>query len=55
MKRTFTAVLCLALLAGCQASGVGNFWYTHSIDYSDIHAAEDQFADFSELAVAAPE
>ena len=55
MKRTFTAVLCLALLAGCQASGVGNFWNTHSIDYSDFHAAEDQFADFAELAVAAPE
>ena len=55
MKRIFTAVLCLALLAGCRASGVGEFWNTHSIDYSDIHAAEEQFADFAELAVAAPE
>ena len=54
MKRTLTAVLCLALLAGCRAPGVGEFWNTHSIDYSDIHAAEEQFADFAELAVAAP-
>ena len=55
MKSTLTSVLCLALLAGCQAAGVGQFWNTHSIDYSDIRAAEDQFADFAELAVSAPE
>lgn len=54
MKNFITAVLCLALLAGCQASGVGNFWDRHSIDYSDIRAAEDQFADFAELAASAP-
>lgn len=55
MKSTLTSVLCLALLAGCQAAGVGQFWNTHSIDYSDIRAAENQFADFAELAVSAPE
>ena len=55
MKNFLTAVLCLALLAGCRASGVGQFWNTHSIDYSDIHAAEEQFADFAELAAKAPE
>ena len=55
MKSHFTVILCLALLAGCQASGVSTFWKTHSIDYSDIRAAEDQFADFAELAVKAPE
>lgn len=55
MKRTFIAVLCLALLAGCRASGVGDFWNTHSIDYSDIRAAEEQFADFAELTIPAPE
>ena len=54
MRSSFTAVLCLALLAGCQAAGVGNFWEKHSIDYTDIRAAEDQFADFAELAAAAP-
>lgn len=51
----YTVILCLALLAGCQASDVRSFWNTHSIDYSDIRAAEDQFADFAQLAAAAPE
>ena len=55
MKRFSTAFLCLALLAGCQAGGVRDFWEKHSIDYTDYHAAEDRFADFAELAVAAPE
>ena len=55
MKNFLTAVLCLALLAGCRASDVGQFWNTHSIDYADIHAAEEQFADFAELAAKAPE
>ena len=55
MKHTFTAILCLALLAGCQASDVSTFWNTHSIDYSDIHAAQDQFADFAELTLKAPQ
>lgn len=55
MKNFVAAILCLALLAGCQAGGVGNFWEKHSIDYTDIRAAEDQFADFAERAVAAPE
>lgn len=55
MKNFIIAVLCLALLAGCRASGVGDFWNTHSIDYSDIRAAEEQFADFAELTVPAPE
>ena len=54
MKNFNIAVLCLVLLAGCQATGVGDFWKKHTIDYSDIHAAEDQFADFAELAVSAP-
>lgn len=55
MKYFQTVVLCLALLAGCQTQGVSSFWDTHSIDYSDIRAAEDQFADFAELAVSAPQ
>ncbi len=55
MRYSLTVLLCLALLAGCRAAGVGNFWEKHSIDYTDISAAEDQFADFAELAVAAPE
>lgn len=55
MSRYTAIIFCLALLVGCQAKGVSDFWDTHSIDYSDINAAQDQFADFAELAVAAPE
>lgn len=54
MKFFQTVVLLLALLAGCQRQDVSSFWKTHSIDYSDIRAAEDQFADFAELAVKSP-
>lgn len=49
------ALILLALLVGCQGSGLRSFWNTHSIDYSDISAAQDQFAAFAELAVAGPE
>ena len=55
MKHISTVILCLALLTGCQVPGVRDFWNTHSIDYSDIHAAEEQFADFAELAASAPD
>lgn len=55
MRYLSTAILCLVLLAGCQAPDVSTFWNTRDIDYSDIRAAEDQFADFAELAVRAPE
>lgn len=50
-----TVILCLGLLLGCQAPNVSSFWNTHSIDYSDISAAENQFADFAELATSARE
>ena len=43
------------VLTSCQEQGVRAFWKTHSIDYTDIQAAEDQFALFAEQAVAAPE
>ena len=55
MKRFFFCILSLVLLVGCQGQDVSHFWDTHSIDYSDILAAEDQFAIFAEKAVAAPE
>lgn len=48
-------LLCLVLLSGCQAQGVRDFWTTHDIDYTDIAAAEDRFADYAELAVASPQ
>ena len=50
--RYFSAILLLALFS-CHPQGIRSFWKTHSIDYSDYAAAEDQFADFAELAVAA--
>ena len=54
-KRAFTLLLLILTLVSCQEQGIRAFWKTHSIDYSDIDAAEDQFADFAEQAVAAPE
>ncbi len=54
-KRVLALSLILLILASCNEQGVRSFWKTHSIDYSDIDAAERQFADFAELAVAAPE
>ena len=54
-KRVLALSLILLILASCTEQGVRSFWKTHSTDYSDIDAAEQQFADFAELAVAAPE
>ena len=48
-------MLVTLALFSCSRSEVVRFWSTHSIDYTDIAAAENQFADFAELAVAAPE
>ena len=55
MRRMVSIFLFLTLLAGCREAGVQDFWRTHSIDYSDVNAAQDQFAIFAEKAVAAPE
>ena len=54
-KRVFAFALMLFCLVSCHEQGIRSFWKTHSIDYSDIDAAQDQFADFAEQAVAAPE
>lgn len=45
------------LLSGCRdKTGIRGFWTSHSIDVeSDFKTAEMQFADFVELASAAPE
>ena len=55
MKRISALLLVTLALFSCAKSEVVLFWSTHSIDYTDIDAAENQFADFAELAVAAPE
>lgn len=54
MKILPAVIICLALLAGCRTNSVRNYWDSHSIDYSDIEKAEDQFASFAEMAVASP-
>lgn len=55
MKRLSALFLALLALSCDPKSEVVTFWDTHSIDYTDIQAAEDQFADFAELAVASSE
>ena len=55
MRKIFAIAAAALLIISCGRTGVAAFWDTHSIDYSDIDAAENQFADFAELAVAAPE
>ena len=55
MRRAVIFILCLALLMGCQASGIRGFWNNVPLLEADISLSEDRFADFAELAVAAPE
>ncbi len=55
MKKITLILLSLALLTGCRGKGISCYWDNHSIDYSDISAAQEQFADYAELASAAPE
>jgi len=55
MRRLSLYVLCLVLLAGCQTGNVTTFWNGHSISVDDMDAAQEQFADFAELAASAPE
>ena len=55
MKHAVEIILCLALLAGCQASGIRGYWENLPLLEDDISLSEDRFADFAELAVAAPE
>ena len=54
MRKLWAFVLLLVAFS-CGKPEVVRFWETHSIDYSDIDAAQDQYADFAELAVASPE
>lgn len=55
MKHSAEMILCLALLLGCQASGIRGFWNDVPLLEKDISLSEDRFADFAEQAVAAPE
>lgn len=55
MKKTAELILCLALLAGCQASGIRGYWDNVPLLENDIEASQDRFAQFAELAVDSPE
>ena len=67
MGRSFTPLLLALALLSCgnpvkspapssvEDEQPGSYWASHPIDISDIRAAEDRFAIFAELAVAAPE
>lgn len=55
MKHAVDILLCLALLAGCQASGVRGYWDRFPLLEDDVQLSQDRFAVFAEQAVAAPE
>ena len=55
MKHAVVISLCLALLAGCQASGIRGYWQSVPLLEKDLSLSEDRFADFAEQAVAASE
>jgi len=55
MRKSLSFILCLALLVGCQATDVRSYWSGRNLDTTDMTAAEEQFADFAELAVSAPQ
>ena len=53
MKHAAQLILCLALLSGCQASGIRGYWNNVPLLEKDIRISEDRFADFAEAAAAA--
>ena len=55
MKHFTEMILCLALLTGCQATGIRGYWNDVPLLEKDIQVSEDRFAQFAELAVSAPE
>ena len=55
MNKSATTILCLALLAGCQASGIRGYWNDVPLLEKDLSVSEDRFARFAEQAVSAPE
>ena len=55
MKHSAVFILCLALLTGCQASGIRGFWNDVPLLEKDLSVSEDRFATFAEQAVSAPE
>ena len=53
-----TLAAIAAIISGCREvdnSGIRGYWSSRTLDLSDVDAAEDEFAQFAELAVQAPE
>ena len=55
MKYAAQMILCLAFLTGCRASGIGGYWSNCPLLDNNLSICEERFADFAELAVAAPQ
>ncbi|MBP5488156.1 MAG: DUF5106 domain-containing protein [Bacteroidales bacterium] len=55
LSGVITAALLAVFAVSCKAPSVKGFWDRHTPDITDIRTAEDEFAEFAELAVAAPE
>lgn len=44
----------LAILSGCQRSGIQAYWDKYKFNFDDIQKEEDHFADFATLAINSP-
>lgn len=44
----------LAILSGCQRSGIKAYWDNYKFDFEDIRKEEDHFAAFATLAINSP-
>ena len=57
MRRlALTLAALAAIISGCHDnSGIRGYWSSRTLDLENISAAEDEFTDFVELAVQAPE
>lgn len=54
--RVLIILASLAIISGCRdTSGIRGYWSSRDLDLENVAAAEDQFTDFVELAVKAPE
>ncbi|MBQ4286360.1 MAG: hypothetical protein II720_07830 [Bacteroidales bacterium] len=54
--RSFALALAaaVAIFSGCRNDGIRGYWSSHPVSIEDYAAAEDQFAEFAELAAKAP-
>ena len=57
MRNTFLALfVAMTIISGCRSnSGIRAYWSERTPNIDDIAAAEDEFTNFAELAVDAPE